>query len=259
MRFRVLGSVGVWDGRSWSPVAATKQRELLAIMLLHPGRTLDRAWLIDTLWRGRPPPSAGPLLAHYVWRLRTLLPGGTGLLRTVPSGYLLAVGGEDIDRQRFNRLVAEGRAALGGVPDRAIGAFSAALDLWRGPALADARALPVLAGIAYQLDRSHLEVRELLAESLLRAGRHAEAVTMLEELTLAEPLREPLWRMLMLALHRSGRRAEALTAFHRLRRVSREQLGLEPGRDVRELHHRILADDPALRPAARATTHPQPG
>jgi len=259
VRFRVLGSVEVWDGRTWSVVRAAKQRELLAIMLLRPRRTLDRDWLVETLWDGEAPASASHLLPHYVWRLRELLPGGAELLRTVPSGYRFELVDDDLDRRRFEWLVTEGRtAARAGRSDQSIGTLSAALDLWRGPALADARTLPLLGDAAHHLEQRRLEARELLAETLIAADRPADAVATLEDLTAGEPRRERPWRLLMLALHASGRRPDALDTFRRLWHVWREQLGIAPSYELRELHRRILMDDPVLREGAapRRTRRP---
>ncbi|WP_203912053.1 AfsR/SARP family transcriptional regulator [Rhizocola hellebori] len=247
MQWRVLGSVEAWNGDAWMPVPAGKQRDLLAIMLMHPGQMLERRWLVETLWEGRGPESAVRLLPHYVWRLRGLLPGCAERLRGVPSGYLLEVAAGDLDSERFGELLAQGRhAARSGEPDRVVRTLSGALGLWRGPALADARTLPVLDEAARRLDQQRTEAREVFAEALLDIGRSAEAVTELVELTAAEPFRELPWRLLMLALHGSGRRPDALDAFQRLRALWTDELGIEPSQELHDLHRRLLADDPTL-------------
>ncbi|MGN9912653.1 BTAD domain-containing putative transcriptional regulator [Phytohabitans sp. LJ34] len=259
MRWRVLGPVGVWDGHTWMSVPAGKQRELLAILLLHPGQLLERVWLVETLWDGSGPPSAGRLLAHYVWRLRGLLGHHADRLRTVPSGYLLAASDDELDHQRFGQLLALGTdAAREGDPRRATRALTEAIALWHGPALADARTQPVLLEAARRLDQQRVVAREALADALLAVGRPADALVHLEELTADEPYREASWRLLMLALYRVGRRVDALAAYQRLWRFWTDQLGIEPSHELRDLHQRLLADDPSLTtvPTVAATTAP---
>ena len=247
MRWRVLGPVQIWDGRAWASVPADKQRELLAIMLLHPEQVLERTWLVETLWDGSGPRSAAGLLAHYVWRLRGMLGDHADRLRTVPSGYQLAADDAEVDYRRFGQLLADGSdAARGGDPHRATATLAAALDLWHGPALADTRALPVLMEAARRLDQQRVVARETLAEALLGVGRYPEALAHLQELTADEPFREASWRLLMLALYRAGRRVDALAAYQRLWRFWADQLGIEPSHELRELHKRVLADDPSL-------------
>jgi DNA-binding SARP family transcriptional activator len=247
MRLRILGPLSVWDGGRWVTVQAGKQLALLAILCLHRGQALDRQHLVDMLWNGRPPRSADRVLSHYVWRLRQLMAADGCELRAVPNGYLLAVDAADIDSERFARLLDEGREAAGrGDTERAVGALGAALTLWCGPALADARMLPVIEAAAGHLDESRVAAREHLAELHLRLGRYAEALAALEELTTTEPYRERPWRLLMLALHRAGRRPHALAAYQRLWQIWTDDLGIEPGRDMRELHRQMLDDDPSL-------------
>ena len=150
MRLRILGAVELWDGSAWVSVRATRQRQLLAILLVHRGRVVDAGWLIEQLWDGRPPASASQLLPHYVWRLRRLLPDGACQLRTSPVGYALDVRTDDLDVEQFASLVDDGRgAAANGAYDRAISSLSSGLALWRGPALADARSLPALEELCF--------------------------------------------------------------------------------------------------------------
>jgi DNA-binding SARP family transcriptional activator/Tfp pilus assembly protein PilF len=258
MKYRILGPVEVWNGGQWTSIGATKQRDLLAMLLLRPGQTVERDRLIDVLWNGRPPSSSSRLLAHYVWRLRDLLPDRSHL-RTTTSGYLLAADDDDIDLGRFTAAVAAAQAAT---TDRdhagAVDRLTAALRLWRGPALADARLLPALDGPAQWLDQRRLEAREALALAQVAAGRPAEAVADLEVLVTEEPFREEPWRLLLLALHGAARRSEALAAYRRLCRLWTDELGTEPGSTLRELHRRILDDDPLpiRRPEAPAAPRP---
>lgn len=249
MQFRILGPIEVWNGAGWTPVPAAKQRALLAILLLRSGRVLERDWLIETLWNGQAPASAGRLLSHYAWRLRTLLPDAGRWLRTVPSGYLLEVEPDQVDHQQFSGLVAAGSAAArNGEPGRAVDQLTAALALWRGRALLGARSLPVIEAAAGQLEQLRVDARESLAESQLGCARPGDALAGLAELTMEEPYRERSWRLLMLALYRVGRRSDALAAYQRLWQVWTDQLGVEPSQELRELHRRMLADDASLRP-----------
>jgi hypothetical protein len=177
--------------------------------------------------------------------LRTLLPEGARRLRTVPSGYVLDLAPSDADHGQFTALVAEGRAAvsLGGL-DRGVDRLTTGLGLWRGPALADAPAIPAIAAAAGRLDQLRQDARESLADAQLSAGRPGEALAGLAELTTEEPYRERSWWLLMLALHRLGRRPDALAAYRRLWRIWHDQLGVEPSRELRELYRRVLDDVP---------------
>jgi DNA-binding SARP family transcriptional activator/Tfp pilus assembly protein PilF len=245
MDYRILGPIEVRTGSGWRSVPAAKQRALLGLLLLRPGRVVERDWLVESLWNGRAPASARRLLPHYVWRLRTLLPEGARRLRTVPSGYVLDLAPSDADHGQFTALVAEGRAAvsLGGL-DRGVDRLTTGLGLWRGRALADAPAIPAIAAAAGRLDQLRQDARESLADAQLSAGRPGEALAGLAELTTEEPYRERSWWLLMLALHRLGRRPDALAAYRRLWRIWHDQLGVEPSRELRELYRRVLDDVP---------------
>lgn len=244
MRIRMLGPVECSDGRRWAGVGPAKVRELLSVLLLSPGRVVARDRLIDMLWDGGPPPAtAERVLPHYVWRLRGVLPGGARRLRTAPTGYVLDVDDADLDRERFHTLVARARATG---PAQAADRLAAGLALWRGPAFADARSIRAVDDAARRLDGARLEAQESLAEALLAGGRTAEALPALDELIAAEPFRDRPWRLLMLAMCRAGRRRDALVAYQRLRRMWTEQLGIEPSRELQDLHRRVLVDDPAL-------------
>ena len=256
MRARILGPLEVWVHDTWVPVRAAKQRELLALLVLHGGRLLDRDWLIEVLWHGRAPASATQLLTHYVWRLRSLLPAGADQLRTAPTGYLFVPDAVDLDHESFAALHREGRdAADRGDHDLAVDRLAAALRLWRGPALADVRSGPLLVAAAQRLDLTRVEAQEALAASQLAGGRPAEAVAVLEELTGAEPFRERPWSLLMSALNGVGRRPDALAAYQRLWRIWTDQLGIEPSQDLRDLHRRLLVDAPP--PGADHATEPR--
>ncbi|HCT80473.1 MAG TPA: hypothetical protein DGT23_28700 [Micromonosporaceae bacterium] len=244
---RLLGPVEFWDGDAWLPVKSAKQRALLAVLALSPGQSVKRDALLEILWEGKPPKSAEQLLHHYVWRLRQLLCRGPGQVQTAPGGYLLAVLAEDLEHERFAALLAQGREAeRRGNIDRAIACIATGLALWRGPALADVRSVSFLNDAAQRLDQRRIEAQESLADLLIEHGRTAEAMATLEAVTAADPFRERAWRLLLLALHQQGRRADALAAYQRLWRVWKEELGIEPSRSLAGLHRLILADDPSL-------------
>ncbi len=245
MEFAVLGPVAVArDGREL-PLGGPKQRGLLAILLLHANEVVSRDRLIDGLWGERPPPTAGHTLDNYVSRLRKVL--GDARLSRRPPGYVLHVESDELDLDRFERLFQEGREALArGDAGEAAAALRSALALWRGAALADLLYEPIAATESERLEERRLMALEDRIDADLALGRSAELVPELEALVREHPLRERLRGQLMLALYRSGRQAEALTALQAARHRLAEELGLEPGPQLRELERRILEQDPKL-------------
>ncbi|GIJ64632.1 AfsR/SARP family transcriptional regulator [Virgisporangium aurantiacum] len=272
MRFRLLGPLRVWNGETWSPVRAAQQRVVLSMLLIEPGRVVSTDRLIDEIWGERQPPAAGPVLRGYVLRLRRLLdsaPVAGSALLTQPSGYELVAGAEDVDALIFDRLVASGRRSLAdGDGERAVNDLSEALALWRGPALADVPVGPTIVGHVAALERARLAATVDYTAGQLYLGRHDEIIGELERLVALHPLLERLWEHLVLALHRSGRRADALDAYRRARTVLTAELGLEPGRRLQDLQRAILAErrsaadrqrstDPADSPAVSASSVPR--
>ncbi|MFE3453402.1 BTAD domain-containing putative transcriptional regulator [Nonomuraea sp. NPDC059194] len=238
-RFRLLGPLAVRDGEREVTPGPAKHRVLLAALLLHAGHpvTVDR--LVAAVWGDEPPASAEAVLRVYVSALRKLVDG----IRTVPGGYLLAVDPDEVDALRFERMVASARRArdAGGAREAAE-LLREALGLWRGPALDGidgelrrARAVPL-----EELRLAALEERVALD---LELGRGGEVIGELRALVAAHPLRERAWAQLMLALHQAGRRSEALEAYQSARGVLVDELGLEPGPELREAHDRVLAAD----------------
>jgi class 3 adenylate cyclase len=249
MELRVLGPIEVVgdDGESL-PLRGGRARTLVALLGLHANEALSADRLIEALWNGEPPVSALTGLQGYVSELRKLL--GRERIETSASGYLLRLADEELDAARFERLVAAGRAGDSAALDQA-------LALWRGEPLAelpDQRAAqPELA----RLKDLHSTALEERAEAELAAGRHAELVPELERLLATNPLRERLRYLLMLALYRSGRQAEALDCYRDGRRLFAEELGLEPGRALQELERAILKQDESLeRPQQHAEIRP---
>jgi YVTN family beta-propeller protein len=256
MQYRVLGPLEVRNGEESLPLAGAKQRALLALLLLHANRVLSRDRLIDELWGDTPPATAVTSLQVYVSRLRKLLPAETLLTR--PPGYLLEVEPEDLDLRCFERLLAEGHAALAdGNAEHAARVLHEALALWRGPALAEFAFEPFAQAEIGRLEDLRLAAVEERIEADLALGRHADLIGELEALIAENPHRERLRGQLMLALYRSGRQAEALEAYQQARRALVDELGIEPREELQRLEKQILTHDTALRterPTTVATT-----
>ena len=248
--FRILGPVEAWTGQDWAKITAAKQRSLLATLLVHPGQLVSIDVLTEEIWPDRAPAKPGGLVSVYVHHLRRLIGDADGqVLVTRPPGYQVVLGRGELDAERFTRLVAVGRQALAdGAPSRAVDLLTEALELWRGRALADVPATPLIAAEAGRLEESQVEARELRAEANLACGRHAEMVPELRRLLADEPLREKSWALLMRALYGAGRPAEALEVYDEARRKIADELGVDPGAELRQLYQQILdADsDPAL-------------
>jgi len=234
VEIRLLGHVEVTVDDEPLPLPAAKPRALLAMLALGAGAPVSFNRLIDGLWGERPPASAHKLVQLYVSQLRKLLT--TSAIITRDNGYELRVPPESVDALRFERLVATAESR----------AVQEALALWRAPPLEGLADQPFAAVEIRRLEHLHARARELAIEDALASGGAADHVDELQELVAAHPLRERLRGQLMLALYRSGRQAEALEAFLDARRVLVDELGIEPGRELRELHQAILAQDPAL-------------
>ncbi|MFI8764038.1 AfsR/SARP family transcriptional regulator [Streptomyces sp. NPDC053792] len=256
VKFGLLGSLVVHDGTELRPVTGPKVRVLLAALLLQANRTVSRDALKEALWGASVPASADAALANHLTRLRRVLAaadGGTDeRLRTVAPGYQLIVHEDELDADTFEARVRAVRQAHRREDWEAVRRETdLALSLWRGAPLADlapfsdteAPALRV-----HQLTEARLQALEWSFDAELSLGRHQEAVAPLTTLAGEHPLREGFHRRLMLALHRSGRQAEAFAVFHRLRRNLVDELGTEPGTAVREAHAEVLAGEPAPRP-----------
>jgi predicted ATPase/DNA-binding SARP family transcriptional activator/Tfp pilus assembly protein PilF len=245
VEFRILGPVGALvDGE---PVAlgAPKQRALLAALLLAAGEVLSRERLIDELWGEQPPRSAVQSLQVYVHGLRQAI--GAALVETHGTGYRLAAAPDQVDVRRFEQLVSAARQALpDGRPGHATEDLSAALRLWRGSPLADLAGEPIHDREAGRLDSLRLDAVELQNDAELALGRHEQLLGRLELLIAAEPYREHLRAQHVLALYRSGRQKDALEAHRAARAALVEELGVDPGPELRELETRILRHDPIL-------------
>jgi DNA-binding SARP family transcriptional activator len=253
--FRLLGPVEIRDGRTGAEIAppGSKQRALLAAFVIHAGQLLSVDRLAEELWGDDPPANASNALQAHVARLRRLLPAPGGpegagheWISTLPTGYLLSLGRATTDVQAFHRLSAKGRAAISSDPGYASELLRRALSLWRGPALQDSRFGPICRSEADRLEENRLTALETLYEASLRCAQHGEITGELEKLTADHPLRERLYDLLMVALYRSGRQAEALGVYERARRRLVDSLGIEPGPALRGRMEAILNHAPDL-------------
>jgi YVTN family beta-propeller protein len=245
VEFSVLGPLAVRRDGHDLPLGGSKQRAVLALLLLNANEAVSRDRLIDGLWGERPPATAAHTLDNYIFRLRQTI-GGDRLVRR-PPGYRLHVEPGELDLDRFERLLKDGREQLArGEPAKAADRLHAALALWGGPALADVLYEPFAQHEAERLEERRLIALECRIEADLALGHESELVPELEAVVREHPQRERPLGQLMLALYRSGRHAEALAVFDAARRQFAEELGLEPSRQLVDLQRRILEHDSSL-------------
>jgi DNA-binding SARP family transcriptional activator len=245
VEFRVLGPVeAIADGRPLE-LGGPRQRALLALLLLNANRVVAADRLVDELWPGEPPQTARTAVRVAVSQLRKVL--GADAIVTSAPGYRLAVEPEQLDLQRFERLAAQASRSLeAGRAEEARRLAQEALELWRGPALANVVQLDLARAEAGRLEELRLNVLERRIEAELALGGHVDVVAELEALVARHPLRERFARLLMLALYRSGRQADALGVYQRTRSALVDGLGIEPGESLRRLELEILRHEPSL-------------
>ncbi len=254
MRFGVLGATQVHreDGTA-VPIGGPRVRTLLALLALEAGRVVPAERLIDGLYGEQPPEGVANALQSQVSRLRGALKD-LAPVEFSPAGYRLAVDPDDVDVHRFERLAAEGRRTLAaGDPARAAELLREALELWRGPAFADITDAPFRDPQVTRLTELRTSATEDRVEAELKLGRHEEALTELREIISEQPLRERPRALLIRALHRAGRQADALTAFEDVRRVLADELGTDPGPELAAAHLAVLRGETEA-PAEPATT-----
>ena len=245
----ILGPLELRDGsRAWVP-RGPKVRKLLSTLALAPGEVVDIPALAEELWEDSPPATMTATIRSHVYHLRLMLaresglPHAADLMSTEPTGYRLRACADQVDAVRFERLVSQGRMLLErGEPAEASAVLRQALGIWRGSALVDVSCGRVLSGHAMRLAEARLRATELRLEADLHLGRHRDLVAELRGLVAAHPLNEWLHAQLIESLRRSGRRAEALTAFTDLRRTLASELGVEPSPELRRVHQTLLAD-----------------
>ena len=248
MEFRVLGPLEVLVDDRLVPLPRRKHRSLLAVLLIHAREPLSRDRLVDDLWGEHPPAAARGALHNYVSQLRRVI-GAERIVRD-PAGYALDVDDDQLDLGRFRRLVRESRDAIE-MAERARKAREA-LALWRGPPLPDLVYEPFAALELPLLEEERLSVYKELLDAELELGRHGAILDEIDALVRSNPYDERLRRQLMLALYRAGRQADALEVFRNARQLLVDELGIEPGRELRALEREILEQDPALdRPSTR--------
>jgi DNA-binding SARP family transcriptional activator len=245
VQFRILGPLEVSERDGPRPLGGAKQRAVLAILLLHRGEVLSGERLIEELWGEHAPATAAKVLQAYISRLRKAI--GGDVLLTRGRGYVLSAAAGEVDLDEFERLAADGHAALA-ADDAASAAarLREALGLWRGPPLSDFTYEAFAQGEIARLEQARTAALEERIDADLALGRHDLLVPELEQLAREYPLRERLCAQRMLALYRAGRQAEALQAYRDSRQVLIDQLGIEPGRELRELHQAIVEQDQRL-------------
>ncbi len=265
LRIGLLGSFEV-TGPGGEPVdlGSPRQRAVLALLAIDAGRVVPLERIVDRLWGDDPPARAEGTVHAYISNLRRALEpdrparSPSKVLVSRSPGYVLAVPPESIDAVVFETMVAESRTLIGTDPAAAGVTLRQALDMWRGPALSDFTYEAFATSEIARLEELRLEATELRVGADLAAGMSGELVGELERLVAEHPLRERLWGHLMLALYRSGRQAEALRAYGRCRDQLVEELGIEPGAELRALEEAILQQDPALLAPQRPTAGPPP-
>lgn len=259
MRFGLLGLLQVDDEAGCvRPVPGTRQRVLLAALLVHANRVVPAQQLAEIVWGGTPP-AAAAALRNQVLRLRRALGADAAARITARDpGYLITVSAEELDVTLFESLHREARAAIqAGQWDEAACILEQALALWRGAALLDVDSAILHDEYGERLEQLRVQALEWQADAGLSLGRHAQLVLQLSDLTRQHPLREHLHAQLMLALYRCGRHAEALQAYQCARDVLRDELGADPGTELRALHQKMLNADPEL--ASPELGRPAPG
>jgi len=252
--FRLLGTLEVADGAgTLLDLGPRKQRAVLALLLLNAPHVVPLDQLIDRLWRDEPPSSATGTLQAYISHLRrTLEPrrsprSPARVLRTREPGYLLDIEPDQVDAERFGRAAEAARAALTtGRPEEAERILGPALALWRGEPLADLADEPFARSTIARLNETRLHALTVRAEAWLALGRTAEVTVEVEGLLERDPYREGLWALLMRALYRERRQAEALAAYQRCRALLGDELGLDPSPELRRLEQAILLQDESL-------------
>jgi DNA-binding SARP family transcriptional activator len=263
--FGALGPLQVRSDDRFLHVGGPQIRTLLALLLARPGQVMSLSMLMASLWPGDAPPSAERTVRTYMSRLRQALApvsrgvGSGQLVVAMPPGYLLRIDPESVDASRFEQLAFAGRRAL--IRNDLLAARASlcqALALWRGEAYAEFADVAVLRTEASRLEELRLNTVENRMQSELRLGLGSDLVAELDGLVAVHPLRERMWVQYMIALYRSGRQAEALSAYQRARTHLADELGLEPSSELADTHRKILAHDPTLLPRIAEQTVPEP-
>lgn len=248
MEFRILGPLEVLRDDGAVGVGGARPRALLAVLLLHANRAVSAGTLAGVLWGEDAAPTMVKAVQVHISRLRKAL-GDSDVLVTTPAGYLLRVRPGELDADRFQRLMADGRRRLAaGRSEAASATLREALSLWRGPPLAELESVQFARAEIGRLEEQRLIALEARLEADIAAGRHVDVVGELQQLVAEHPLREHLHALRMLALYRAGRQADALEAYRQTRALLVDELGIEPGPALHDLHQAMLIQDPTLAP-----------
>ncbi len=257
VRFGLLGPlVATGDDEASVDIGQPRQRSVLALLLLEVNRVVSAERLIDDMWGDRPPARPAGALHAYVSNLRRLIEphraprGPAKVLVSQSPGYVLCAENDDVDSLMFQRLATEGHRLTDTDPRAAIAVLDEALALWRGAVLADFPGAAWVTGPAARLDELRASVLEDRFGALLSGGRHAEVTADLRQAAERDPLRERLWELLIVALYRSGRQADALAAYQQVRHHLNDELGINPGRDLVALESQVLNHAPELNVSA---------
>jgi DNA-binding SARP family transcriptional activator len=251
LRIRILGRLDAWDGDAEIDLGGRRQRAVLAVLILARGEIVPAERVADCLWGDDLPANVSGAVQSYVSHLRRRLqPEGAprsrgGLIVSEGAGYALRLPADAVDAWRFEQLVRDA-AAADGDPRRAAATLTEALELWHGPALSEYAGEPWAEAEIARLNELRAVARERLPAARLDAGEAALLVPELEALVAEEPLREERWRLLVLALYRAHRQADALAALRRARTLLADELGIDPGPALRSLESEVLAQSPAL-------------
>lgn len=248
VEFGVLGPLSAEVDGSPVPLQSAKTRVVLASLLLRPNRTVSIEELVDRLWDNDPPSGARNATQSYVMRLRKALGSAGALISTQPAGYLIEVSPDRVDLGRFRAgIAAADRARSQSQPEVEARELRAALSLWRGMPLSDVPSELLHDHEVQRLVEERLSALERLMDVELSLGRHAEVIGELYALTEENRLRERFWGQLMFALYRADRQADALAAYRKVSTILRDELGIDPGDGLRELHQRILVSNKSPR------------
>ena len=244
LRFRILGPLEVDVGPRAAELGGPRQRALLAHLLLRANRLVPADALLDSLWGDEQPETARGVIQTYVSLLRRAI--GKERIEGRPPGYVLLVRPDELDATRFDRLLRDAKRTLPADPTHALVTIDDALRLWRGPALADVATQPGIAADAARLNDLRVDAEETRVLALLSSDQARLAIAEAERLLVDEPLREGVWGLLMVALYREGRQADALQAYARARRLLGDELGVDPSPELERLQQRVLRQDPDL-------------
>jgi DNA-binding SARP family transcriptional activator len=256
LQFGLLGPLSVAIGQVPLPVSAAKQRVVLALLLLRGNHVVSTDELIDAIWDETPPATARVTLQNYIRRLRMAFGCvGGGRIRTVDPGYQIDLDSDELDVNRFDSLCrqAQDHTRVGDW-ERSYQVYQDALDLWRGEPLVDVPCRSLTLEAVPRLNEVRLQAKESWINAGLHFAQHSELIPQLRELAGEHPFRERVHRLLMLALYRDGRQAEALAAYRHARDVLLAELGTEPGPELQRLHQQVLGADPGLMLLAPAAT-----